>query len=253
MSYQDDLNSHEWRSKRKKILLRDNLKCTKCHNEELIKDCSIGLLKYNGTNDNGTLFKYYAYSSSELFSKKVFIKKGTVLTPFGSTAFNLIYIDPEFDNEPFARVVAIRELQQIKDERPSRNTIPDIYELPLSIYDEKFKQSAESLKGKMSENYNWKYVPALHVHHSYYQENLLPWEYPDSSLQTLCWVCHEEFHTEQTVPFLDKLGRQFSALTPCTRCYGAGWFPEYKHIEEGICFRCRGAKYEELIQAKYEM
>lgn len=32
----------------------------------------------------------------------------------------------------------------------------------------------------------------LHVHHKYYEYNLLPWEYPDESLVTLCCDCHEE-------------------------------------------------------------
>ena len=39
-------------------------------------------------------------------------------------------------------------------------------------------------------------------------------------------------------------------FTPCVRCNGMGYFPEYKKIENGICFRCRGARYEELIESK---
>ncbi len=37
---------------------------------------------------------------------------------------------------------------------------------------------------------------------------------------------------------------------PCTRCNGAGYFPEYKHISNGKCFKCGGAKtFNELIAA----
>lgn len=36
-------------------------------------------------------------------------------------------------------------------------------------------------------------------------------------------------------------------FTPCKRCAGYGYFPEYKHVENGICFRCGGNRYEELI------
>lgn len=32
----------------------------------------------------------------------------------------------------------------------------------------------------------------LHCHHQYYERGLLPWEYPDITLITLCCDCHEE-------------------------------------------------------------
>jgi hypothetical protein len=32
----------------------------------------------------------------------------------------------------------------------------------------------------------------LNVHHCYYENGLSPWEYPDSSLLTLCKLCHSE-------------------------------------------------------------
>lgn len=31
----------------------------------------------------------------------------------------------------------------------------------------------------------------LHVHHTYYESNLEPWDYPLESLLTLCELCHE--------------------------------------------------------------
>lgn len=237
MSYRDNLNSPEWKSKRKEIIQRDNLKCAKCSNANLIKDSLIGLLRYKGYSAKGTSFNFYGYNSlNVLIRKPLFIKKGTTLIPFGSLVHNIAYIDQEYENETFARVIAIRELQQFEDE------------LPTDCYEEKFEQNTYKLKDKISNNYNWKIVPALHVHHTYYQINLKPWEYPNSSLQTLCWVCHERLHNDQLIPFLDENGRHFSTLTPCSRCYGAGWFPQYKHIDEGECFRCRCAKYDELIE-----
>jgi len=53
--------------------------------------------------------------------------------------------------------------------------------------------------------------------------------------------------SKNTVPILDINGIKVGALTPCKGCHGAGMFPEYIHVEPGICFRCKGAKYEELI------
>lgn len=35
----------------------------------------------------------------------------------------------------------------------------------------------------------------LHVHHKYYLEGKLPWEYNDNALVTLCEYCHQRMHT----------------------------------------------------------
>ncbi len=47
----------------------------------------------------------------------------------------------------------------------------------------------------------------------------------------------------------ENSGIEIGALKPCYRCHGTGYFPEYNHVEDGICFRCRGAKYEQLIDS----
>ena len=97
------------------------------------------------------------------------------------------------------------------------------------------------------ENNKWFYVKNLHIHHNYYQDEKLPWEYPDDALCTLCWVCHEQLHQNMQITWRDKNGIEIGELTYCNRCFGAGWFPQYSHIQGGICFRCRGARYEELV------
>lgn len=87
-----------------------------------------------------------------------------------------------------------------------------------------------------------------HVHHKYYILDKLAWEYPDDALVLLCHKCHLNFHKENKVPiYLDDSMVETKDLTPCFRCFGAGHFPEYNHVQNGICFRCRGARYEELI------
>ena len=88
-----------------------------------------------------------------------------------------------------------------------------------------------------------------HVHHKYYFLNALAWEYPDDALVLLCHKCHFQFHKENTVPiYLDENMIDVMECTPCSRCFGAGHFPEYNHIQNGVCFRCNGARYEELIE-----
>lgn len=89
----------------------------------------------------------------------------------------------------------------------------------------------------------------LHVHHQYYIVNNLPWDYPDESLITFCNWCHSEFHKNNEVPIYLQKNNELIEMnyTPCHRCYGAGILPEYKHVMNGICFRCNGRKYEEMF------
>lgn len=89
----------------------------------------------------------------------------------------------------------------------------------------------------------------LHVHHKYYILGKYPWEYTDDALITVCSDCHSEIHENESIPvyeteeMIDNVN-----LTPCFRCNGEGVFPEFKHVSNGICFRCGGTKYEELIR-----
>ena len=84
----------------------------------------------------------------------------------------------------------------------------------------------------------------MHVHHKYYILSKLPWEYPDDALVTFCNWCHWEYHKENTVDVFED-SRMLSKVnfTKCSRCNGAGWFPQYKHVENGVCFECRGQRF----------
>ena len=90
---------------------------------------------------------------------------------------------------------------------------------------------------------------ALQVHHIHYINGLDPWEYKDSELVTLCEQCHSSYHAQNEVPVyrLEDGNLVEVHYTPCRRCGGAGLFPEFKHVDGGVCFRCHGAMYDELI------
>jgi hypothetical protein len=89
----------------------------------------------------------------------------------------------------------------------------------------------------------------LQVHHRYYVLSKLPWDYPDDALLTLCQVCHVELHRTQQVPVYEEMDGKLvkRSLRPCIRCLGAGWFPQWTHIEEGVCFKCRGAMFTQEV------
>jgi hypothetical protein len=82
----------------------------------------------------------------------------------------------------------------------------------------------------------------LQVHHKCYRLNLLPWEHQNSDLITLCEKCHKDYHEGYKVKIYDKLGQEVEMFENCKRCNGIGYLEEYKHVENGICFRCRGTK-----------
>ncbi|SRR5258706_9258254 len=98
------------------------------------------------------------------------------------------------------------------------------------------------------------YIPAptviLHVHHRYYLLDSLPWEYNDAVLITMCSGCHHKWHAENKAVVYQKRGEQYYTLnvTPCDRCHGVGSLHQYKYYMGGICFKCNGARYNELIE-----
>lgn len=89
----------------------------------------------------------------------------------------------------------------------------------------------------------------LCVHHKYYIFDAYPWEYNDDALVTLCYNCHYLIHKTINPLVYVKSSSYLKLMnfTPCARCGGRGVMPEYNHIEGGICFRCNGLRFEELI------
>ena len=50
----------------------------------------------------------------------------------------------------------------------------------------------------------------LHIHHTYYQRGLMPWEYPNDSLKCLCEDCHR---TRQNLEL--DVQKELSKLSLC--------------------------------------
>ena len=94
----------------------------------------------------------------------------------------------------------------------------------------------------------------LCVHHRYYIYNANPWEYSSDALITLCSDCHELVHKtiKPMVYIITNDIFDVMDFTPCSRCGGRGKFPEYEYVHGGICFRCEGARFEELINQDIE-
>lgn len=68
----------------------------------------------------------------------------------------------------------------------------------------------------------------LHVHHTYYEKGLKPWEYPDASLHALCEQCHSNAG-ERMRDMQQAIGRLGLSLHEQVIGYMAGL--EARHVD----------------------
>ena len=84
-----------------------------------------------------------------------------------------------------------------------------------------------------------------HVHHTYYLKNRLPWQIELTALITLCKDCHHKLHKNEIVKLYEIKHGVFVESSHfelyCYRCNGSGYLPQFKHVENGICFACWGS------------
>jgi hypothetical protein len=97
---------------------------------------------------------------------------------------------------------------------------------------------------KKSMYYGFIKSKSLHVHHKCYRKGVKIWDQADNEYLTLCNVCHKIVHSNERIPFFNERNELDHFLTPCSRCGGIGYLPEYKKVEGGICFQCRGNKFQ---------
>lgn len=83
-----------------------------------------------------------------------------------------------------------------------------------------------------------------HVHHTYYVDDSLPWDIEPTGLITLCNDCHNKRHENSVIPVQPRRNSSATLATVknlyCPHCHGSGYLPQFKHVENGICFKCRG-------------
>lgn len=249
MTYSELLSAQEWQDRRNEVLQRDSHLCQKCFNLSYL------------TTKNFSPFLNLKTGTEHLYRVRGFqLETGKIIGGFFNISFNPdleIILKEKKENRTLISfslnadsivVEAIFELPfKIKQEHPclrwdTKNPSINDQKLRLRL---KLKL-IEEIEKRIFE-IKWYYVRGLHVHHKYYKINTLPWEYDDQALKTYCLDCHEKIHKNQKIKLLDSKGKIITNLTPCKRCHGAGWIPKYSHVENGICFKCYGAKYYEFI------
>ncbi|MDI9366388.1 MAG: hypothetical protein QM541_15955 [Flavobacterium sp.] len=227
MSYQGLLDSDEWRNKRDLVVKRDNFCCQRCFNRRLI--------------ENHTIYRFLAHRLS-IVEGRSFI----VATIFKGGNFNdtfTIFLNPDFFETIFDNGHQLIFL--IDDTLKDENT----YLNYTAIFGFGLNSEVEYNKCKNQNDFksfnNWIDVKGLHVHHTFYQEGKVPWDYPEKSLITLCKYCHEDLHQTVAIRVCSSnyLPLEQRIFIACTRCNGTGYIHQYKHVEAGICFACNGERY----------
>ncbi|MFC3809326.1 hypothetical protein [Lacihabitans lacunae] len=260
MNYYEQLQTTNWKNKRLEILERDRHQCQNCFNSSY------------ETNFIGVIASLYEETSSSNIYKvddkligRIFINKS--LANF-KTIF--AYLIEEECNE-VRNYVALRnvteydlQLRKYNKELNEVNEIRKIYyenintgyykAIEVLIGKEKLNKlirqefkllTSEPSKETLENVVEWYHLRNLHVHHNYYQIGYKAWEYSNDALLTLCWECHENLHKKTKIKILGRNGEFLEEKNVCKRCYGAGYLQEFSHVENGICFRCNGYRFEQ--------
>lgn len=233
-SYEELLQDERWRKKRRVILERDQNECQECANEKV---------KINA--NEGTLVSLeFKVNLTALFNA------GDPRFRQDDAPKYSIIIAHNDSNEQITANLYMYDCHS-EDVLSALKNVPVYYSIE-EVTDEETQETNERIVINVIENHpgkqtKWFHVYNLHVHHRYYQDGKLPWEYPRAALITYCWRCHESLHENETVRWLDKNGKQKGVLTYCKRCHGAGEFPQYSHVDNGICFDCKGCRYMEFL------
>jgi hypothetical protein len=231
MTYGEQLETDEWKEKRAVIQNRDGHRCCKCQNTTYIDTCKIGVIQDIRFN-----------SYTKRIGGSILEKNNEFLNCEWYVFDQFFNSKPDWENHVclFTEYKLICQIQCVLGVKH----IGGIFDLSKNQFiGDGFDITRDELKVN-PQLHPWIYVRNLHVHHNYYQDSLKAWEYPDISLTTLCWSCHESIHQNQKIEIRDALGKFIGTKAACYRCHGAGWFPEYKHLKGGVCFRCKGEKFE---------
>lgn len=234
MTYKEQLLNQKWLTKRKEILKEHQNTCQNCFNQSY-EEFDRGIILSSSLNkqDNGYWATIWGLKNNEVG-----------LSLIGDISFNPTenYVCFYEKSNNYFNIIALKRINHSIIEI---NSVIEI--IRQGIKGKVTEKTYKEVYKPINANDIWVVIFGLHIHHKYYQHGLLAWEYPNEALQTLCWKCHENLHANSAITILNKDGIEIGQFSVCKRCYGAGIFPEYSHIQAGICFRCNGAKYEELI------
>ncbi|MCG3166810.1 MAG: hypothetical protein POELPBGB_02593 [Bacteroidia bacterium] len=226
MTYAEKLNDERWSSRRNYIIQRDSNKCVCCGKE---KTPGISFIKN---------YEEFIKSSGAIFLEEHIKESSKYITAYTKAE----------DINIFKEHKLMHLLKLIKNEYYLIENINILGQIPANtriidlIFADQENTKSKWLKTKSKVAFLIKFFSPtiLHVHHKCYYINREPWDYKDEELTTVCQNCHKNIHINTIIPLYDKNGRNIRDLITCDRCNGAGYFPEFKHVYMGLCFKCSG-------------
>lgn len=250
LSYQEQLETKEWKSRRKEIIERDNHHCLFCGKGKSIQITFNNSVYHLGIDYAMPIIAPTNYSIVESGAKlsdeikkwnNRRIKRGPL--PL-SKQIGILSADGYFFYTVWTKDENYKGID-IKAEACIAKLLCNDGYIAYVLYTN--EQELENLE--LYRVYIQKEALTLSVHHKRYMIGNYAWEYEDDDLVTLCQSCHSKVHEFLPVQTYAKVNGHLKVMnyTPCVRCNGTGYLPEYNHVENGICFRCRGARFEELI------
>lgn len=260
MTYQEQLEAKNWKDKRLEILIRDGYKCQSCFNHNYITEMDAGFfddfcfpnnfeaIKIDGFGDEkhvraGINPEYASLLDglSIVYSKQIPKWRRMVLGVRSLTKME-IGVFNEYEAQ-----IGTFGLEWDRSLLNSHDRLMSAIRSVIEVKRNRIEHFAELHKQNDPLDFGWKFMLGLHIHHKYYVNGILAWNYSNDALVTLCSSCHETLHKNNRIPVYNDMMELLGQYTYCYRCHGAGIFPEYHHVQNGICFRCSGARYEELI------
>lgn len=241
MNYSEQLQHRLWKQKRELILKRDGYKCQNCYNKTLIDTLNISFADF-GTTAANLYYLLIDKNTGEInrcltsYDKKFDFK----LRELGEEG-SIIALSNAING--WVNLIATVVLKP-KLSIGNKSTPLELLQKGESLSRQKAQEKAlRNLDGNELQKLQWIDTKGLHIHHKYYQIGKLAWDYPDTALITLCWSCHEIEHINSEIDVLDENGNFVEKRQVCPKCYGAGMFPEYLHVQNGVCFLCIGNRF----------
>ena len=259
MSYQEKLRSPKWRIKRKGILRRDKYICKDClkgetHTFSFGSKSSV-LVRVNDAYYIGSdsIWDEPQYTLLQ-FIKKIKPKPFVSYKIDGYPGYIFINDDGYIIISTVPKTINICNMVQrnymithVEHKYPNLYLIYDKKIDPGELLDTKRFSDLEIID---CSNWNRRDIKEctyqLHVHHKYYVLGNDPWDYDNQALVTLCHECHYERHINQDIPVygIECGGRKVIPYYHiCDRCGGEGHFPQWEHVQDGVCFKCWGTGY----------
>lgn len=195
-----------WRKRRKAILERDKFVCQDCsnafyfripfQNKEAVPVISMpfDILEVHETKDNVVSWCPVGHSDFHAAVQLALALQKTVI---------VVYKGYAVEEDPYALFCVD---QKVADSVKGTAIVSNSSTISRAVY----TLSDLNEKGL----FTWLYARNLQVHHIYYQQGYLPWDYPDSALITLCQECHHKRHEKSSIPVIDSRGNIIDYVKP---------------------------------------